>query len=47
MIRYLLMLNKQGQTRLSQYYEYIPIDKRTIMEAEIVRKCLIRNENQV
>ena len=41
------MLNKQGHTRLSQYYEYIPIDKRSVMEAEIVRKCITRNDNQV
>eukprot|EP01095_Lingulamoeba_sp_RSL-Kostka_P008027 TRINITY_DN2630_c0_g1_i1.p1 TRINITY_DN2630_c0_g1~~TRINITY_DN2630_c0_g1_i1.p1 ORF type:complete len:146 (+),score=12.34 TRINITY_DN2630_c0_g1_i1:77-514(+) len=43
MIKYFLLVNKQGQTRLSQYYDYIPIKKRTNIEAQIVRKCLSRN----
>ena len=46
-IKYFLLLNKQGHTRLSQYYDYIPMDQRVQMESEIVRKCWVRNENQV
>jgi hypothetical protein len=41
------MMNKHGQTRLSQYYNYQPLSKRVVMEAEVVRKCLMRSENQV
>ncbi|XP_060213919.1 AP-4 complex subunit sigma isoform X1 [Lycium barbarum] len=45
-IRFILMVNKQGQTRLAQYYEYLTIDERRALEGEIVRKCLARNEQQ-
>jgi len=40
------MVNKQGQTRVSQYYQYYGVDERKAMEGEIVRKCLSRNEHQ-
>ncbi len=40
------MVNKQGQTRLSQYYDYLSIEERNAMESEIIRKCLSRNELQ-
>lgn len=46
-IRFVLMVNKQGQTRLAQYYEYLTLEERRALEGEIVRKCLARNENQV
>jgi len=46
-IRFVLMVNKQGQTRLAQYYEYLTVEERRTLEGEIVRKCLARNENQV
>eukprot|EP01136_Pigoraptor_vietnamica_P018473 Opistho-1_new@64935 len=46
MIKFVLLVNKQGQTRLSQYYEYTPVQERVNAEAEIIRKCLGRNENQ-
>lgn len=46
-IRFILMVNKQGQTRLAQYYEYLTIEQRRALEGEIVRKCLARNEQQV
>ncbi|CAL5360441.1 unnamed protein product [Camellia sinensis] len=45
-IRFILMVNKQGQTRLAQYYEYLTIDERRALEGEIVRKCLARTEQQ-
>lgn len=47
MIKFVLMVNKQGQTRLAQYYEFMTIEERVALEAEIIRKCLGRNENQV
>jgi len=46
MISFLLLVNKQGQTRLSQYYKYLSISERATLEGELVRKCLGRTENQ-
>jgi len=40
------MVNKQGQTRLAQYFEYFSVKEREAMEAEVVRKCLARAEHQ-
>ncbi|XP_075475445.1 AP-4 complex subunit sigma-like isoform X2 [Primulina tabacum] len=45
-IRFVLMVNKQGQTRLAQYYEYLTLEERRALEGEIVRKCLVRTEQQ-
>ncbi|XP_020215513.1 AP-4 complex subunit sigma isoform X2 [Cajanus cajan] len=45
-IRFVLMVNKQGQTRLAQYYEYLTLEERRALEGEIVRKCLARNEHK-
>mmetsp|Transcript_33280 Transcript_33280/g.106237 ORF Transcript_33280/g.106237 Transcript_33280/m.106237 type:complete len:152 (-) Transcript_33280:577-1032(-) len=45
-IRFVLMVNKQGQTRLSTYYEWLPMTERVALEAEIIRKCLSRSEFQ-
>ncbi|KAI3915318.1 hypothetical protein MKX01_035577 [Papaver californicum] len=39
-IRFILLVNKQGQTRLAQYFEYLTLDQTRIFEGEIVRKCL-------
>ena len=47
MLKFVLLVNKQGQTRLSQYYEYVPVEERVTTEADIVRKCLARKEEQV
>eukprot|EP01069_Polyplicarium_translucidae_P002484 Polyplicarium_translucidae@DN2043_c0_g1_i2.p1 len=48
MIRFILMVNKQGQTRLSQYYTqpFMTIAERTALEGELVRRCLSRSDNQ-
>mmetsp|Transcript_11764 Transcript_11764/g.13545 ORF Transcript_11764/g.13545 Transcript_11764/m.13545 type:complete len:145 (-) Transcript_11764:289-723(-) len=46
MIKFILMVNKQGQTRLSSYYEWLSIEERSALEAEIIRKCLGRTERQ-
>lgn len=46
-IRFILMVNKQGQTRLAQYYEWLTLEERRALEGEIVRKCLARTEQQV
>ena len=45
-INFILMVNKQGQTRLSNYYNWLTIDERSTLEAEIIRKCLSRTEAQ-
>ena len=46
MIKFVLMVNKQGQTRLSTYYDWLDLDERTALESEVIRKCLSRNEMQ-
>mmetsp|Transcript_7947 Transcript_7947/g.9566 ORF Transcript_7947/g.9566 Transcript_7947/m.9566 type:complete len:161 (-) Transcript_7947:230-712(-) len=46
MISFLLMVNKQGQTRLSSYYEWMEMAERVALESEIIRKCLSRSELQ-
>ncbi|KFP99362.1 AP-4 complex subunit sigma-1, partial [Leptosomus discolor] len=46
MIKFFLMVNKQGQTRLSRYYEHVEINKRTILEAEVIKNCLSRSKDQ-
>jgi len=46
MIKFVLMVNKQGQTRLASYYEWFPIQERVALEAEIIRRCLSRTEYQ-
>ena len=45
-IRFCLMVNKQGQTRLAQYYEILQMDERCALEAEVIRKCLSRTDTQ-
>lgn len=40
------MVNKQGQTRLSRYYEHVEIPKRTMLEAEVIKNCLSRSKEQ-
>ncbi|KAI4902194.1 hypothetical protein NFI96_029560 [Prochilodus magdalenae] len=46
MIKFLLMVNKQGQTRLSKYYEHIDIGKRAALEADVVKGCLFRKKEE-
>eukprot|EP00455_Lapot_gusevi_P000102 TRINITY_DN10044_c0_g1_i2.p2 TRINITY_DN10044_c0_g1~~TRINITY_DN10044_c0_g1_i2.p2 ORF type:complete len:147 (-),score=30.08 TRINITY_DN10044_c0_g1_i2:134-574(-) len=45
-LKFILMVNKQGQTRLAQYFEYMTIKERGALEGEIIRKCLSRSQNQ-
>lgn len=48
MIKFVLLVNKQGQTRLAKYMETLAgsteKEQRLLREAEIVRKCLKRTE---
>ena len=46
MIKFFLICNRHGQTRLAQYYGERPAtDDRQKMESEIIRQCVSRNEN--
>lgn len=47
MIKFLLMVNKQGQTRLSKYYEQVDIEKRPSLETDVVKRCLSRKKEEV
>ncbi|XP_058605747.1 AP-4 complex subunit sigma-1 isoform X1 [Onychostoma macrolepis] len=46
MIKFILMVNKQGQTRLSKYYEQVELGKRAALEADVVRGCLARRKEE-
>jgi len=47
MIKFVLLVNKQGQTRLAKYTDNtLEAEERHVLEAEIVRKCLTRVEKQ-
>uniref|UniRef100_A0AAZ3RJ07 AP-4 complex subunit sigma-1 n=2 Tax=Oncorhynchus TaxID=8016 RepID=A0AAZ3RJ07_ONCTS len=46
MIKFLLMVNKQGQTRLSKYYEQVDIEKRPSLETDVVKRCLSRKKEE-
>lgn len=35
-----------GQTRVSSYYDWMPIQERVALEAEVVRRCFARSELQ-
>lgn len=47
-IQFVLLVNKQGQTRLAKYTDQsLSVEERRALEGEIVRKCLARSEKQV
>lgn len=47
MIKFILLVNKQGHTRFSNYYDRdINKEERGWIEAEIVRKCLTKSQKQ-
>lgn len=46
MIKFILMVNKQGQTRLASYFDWTSILDRTSIESEVIRRCLSRTETQ-
>lgn len=47
MIKFFLMVNKQGQTRLASYYDFLPLQERNALQAETIRRCLSRSPNEV
>ncbi|KAM4691000.1 AP-4 complex subunit sigma-1 [Rhinophrynus dorsalis] len=46
MIKFFLIVNKQGQTRLSRYYERLEVQRRTLLESEVIKLCLSRSKDQ-
>lgn len=47
-IKFILLVNKQGQTRLAKYADQaMSVEEKRALEGEIVRKCLTRAERQV
>lgn len=47
-IKYVLLVNKQGQTRLARYAVPLPpLAERVALEGEVVRKCLARSDKLV
>ncbi|AWP15905.1 putative AP-4 complex subunit sigma-1 [Scophthalmus maximus] len=46
MIKFVLMVNRQGQTRLSRYYQPVELSRRAALEADVVRCCLSRKKEQ-
>ncbi|XP_076604457.1 AP-4 complex subunit sigma-1 [Chaetodon auriga] len=46
MIKFVLMVNRQGQTRLSRYYQPVELSRRALLEADVVRCCLSRKKDQ-
>ncbi|KAH7648250.1 clathrin assembly [Cryptosporidium bovis] len=46
MLKFLLLVNKQGQIRLSKYYQEVTREERVVFEGQLIRKCLLRGENQ-
>lgn len=43
----ILLVNKQGQARVSKYFDtHRPPKERVLFETEIVRKCLLRADDQ-
>jgi len=47
MIHFILIVNKQGQTLFSKYYDSkVNYETRQTVESELVRKCLYRTKNQ-
>uniref|UniRef100_A0A3Q3FZ22 AP complex subunit sigma n=1 Tax=Labrus bergylta TaxID=56723 RepID=A0A3Q3FZ22_9LABR len=46
MIKFILMVNRQGQTRLSRYYTPVELNRRATLEADVVRCCLSRKKDQ-
>lgn len=47
MIKFILLINKQGQTRLAKYYLDITVEERMTLEGELIRRCLSRTGGQV
>lgn len=45
-VNFVLMVNKQGQTRLSQYYDHLTLIEKSQLESKIIRTCLQRSDTK-
>lgn len=45
-IHFVLVVNKQGQTKFSKYIKNVPVEERPTLESGVTRKCLYRNRQQ-
>eukprot|EP01130_Rhizamoeba_saxonica_P017001 TRINITY_DN8025_c0_g1_i1.p1 TRINITY_DN8025_c0_g1~~TRINITY_DN8025_c0_g1_i1.p1 ORF type:complete len:148 (-),score=18.59 TRINITY_DN8025_c0_g1_i1:44-487(-) len=45
-IKYILLVNKFGQTRLARYFEPVDGTEKLARDGEIIRKCLARKDKQ-
>ncbi|KAF8822445.1 clathrin adaptor complex small chain family protein [Cardiosporidium cionae] len=46
MLSFVLMVNRQGQTRLAQYYQALTVAEKAALENDLIRRCLSRTENE-
>lgn len=46
MIRFVLMLNRQGRVRLARFYQQLDPRQRAALEADVARCCLSRRRDQ-
>ena len=47
MIKFVLIMTKQGQTRISHYYDQVELASRPALEADVIRRILARAPGQV
>jgi len=45
-MHFFLLVNKQGHTRVSKYYNFLSLEDRAVLEGEVTRKCIARKESQ-
>ena len=45
MLKFLYLVNKQGQPRILKYFDDVSRSARSTQESEIIKKCLMRTEN--
>ncbi|XP_053701035.1 AP-4 complex subunit sigma-1 isoform X2 [Synchiropus splendidus] len=46
MIKFVIMVNRQGRVRLSRFYQQVDRKRRAALEADVVRCCLSRRRDQ-
>ncbi|KAM8833421.1 AP-4 complex subunit sigma-1 [Synchiropus picturatus] len=46
MIKFVVMVNRQGRVRLSRFYQQVDRKRRAALEADVVRCCLSRRREQ-
>ncbi len=47
MIKFLLIINKQGHKRIAKYYDRIDDHVEKSMEVDLIKICLLRTEHDV